>query len=365
MASNTGTNNANERRRSVSALGRILTKIVVSVVFGFGAFGLAQLLDGPTEGQTLLAIGASVFVSGVAFLVQFLAEVESRIDRVEHRIDQLNAATIEIGDRYEAHGEIVDKMIRDQFQKINAATQLFGAVEESALRIDETTQLVRDATLVMHNGPPLVSRFAHGEITRLARYLKALGHGIEVSYPGEDRDWLLGLTAAATTSIQAISLATVDAGGHGFTEGGLWNSDLGQRYLAAQQEAASRDVSVRRVFVFDEPGFSDDRDFMNVLRQHVNAGVEVRTLEPGGPGTDRASFTDFIVIDEVISYQSLPASTPKGSAPIIARTTLVTDLDWVRRRTHEFNELWKAAKPYTLPAPIPPQRVHQSRSGEA
>lgn len=366
--------NSAPRRTVTNAVTRIMTKIMISLVFGLGAFGLAQVLDSSTEGPILLAVGTSVFVSGVAFVVQFLMDVEGRIDhvevridRVETRIDELNSATVKVVDRYEENSEKTAVMIREQFQKINAATKLFGAVEESALRIDETTQLVRDATTVMQNPSRLVSRFAHGEITRLARYLKALGHGSEVSYVGEDRDWLLGLTAVAEVSIHAISLTTVDAGGQSFMDGGLWNSDLGEKYLAVQQEAARRGVSVRRVFVFDRPEFQDDRDLVSILRKHLDAGVEVRTFVPR---PNQAALTDFIVIDGELSYQSLPASTHQGSRPIIATTTLVTDLTWVRNRTSAFDELWKVAGPFvdeaepghegtgtigSIPLPRPPQ----------
>jgi hypothetical protein len=67
-----------------------------------------------------------------------------------------------------------------------------------------------------------------------------VSRGGYVAYDGEDRDWLLGLTRHAQSSIDTTSLMAVDASGGGFGEGGLWSSDLGRRYLEVQREAVQR-----------------------------------------------------------------------------------------------------------------------------
>jgi hypothetical protein len=323
----------------------MVVKIAISIVFGLGAFGLSQMLDESTEGQLLLAIGASVYVSGIAFVVQFLIDVESRLEHLQDSIGQVE-------ERYELHSQEVSRMTREQFEKINAATQLFGAVEASALRIDRITQLVRDATTVAQRGDHLVSRFAQSEITRLSGYLKDLGQQAAVTYEGEDRDWLLGLTRAAAKTIDATSLTTTDAGGRSFMDGGLWTGDLGQKYLVAQQTAGRRQVKIRRIFIFDRPEFKDDKDLVNILRQHIAAGVEVRTLTPS---QDQYSFTDFIVFDGELCYQTQPASPFGDARPIIASTVLITAPDRVQERIAYFEELWNGATPYALPAVIPTQ----------
>ena len=243
-------------------------------------------------------------------------------------------------------------MTREQFEKISDATELFGAVEASALRIDRITQLVKIATTVAQRDDSLVSRFAQFEITRLSGYLKDLGQQAAVTYEGEDRDWLLGLTKAAVKTIDATSLTTTDAGGRSFMDGGLWTGDLGQKYLVAQQTAGRRDVKIRRIFIFDRPEFKDDKDLVNILRQHIAAGVEVRTLTPG---QDHYSFTDFIVFDGELCYQTQPASPFGDSRPIIATTVLITAPDRVQERAAYFEELWNEATPYALP-PVPSQR---------
>jgi hypothetical protein len=324
----------------------MVVKIAISILFGLGAFGLSQMLDERAEGQMLLAIGGSVFVSGVAFVVQFLTEVESRLEVLQDSMRQVE-------ERYEHHSQQIARVTKEQFEKISDATELFGAVEASALRIDPITQLVRDATTVAQRGDSLVSRFAQSEITRLSGYLKHLGQQAAVRYEGEDRDWLLGLTRAAMRTIDATSLTTTDAGGRSFMDGGLWNGDLGQKYLVAQQTAGRRQVKIRRIFIFDRPEFKDDKDLVNILRQHIQAGVEVRTLTPS---QDHYSFTDFIVFDGELCYHTQPASPFGDSRPIIASTVLITAPDQVQERIAYFEGLWSEAAPYALPAAIPTQQ---------
>ena len=58
---------------------QIITKVGVSARFGLVAFGLSAVLDAKTSESVLLGIGVSVFVSGVAFLTQFLIEVDQRV----------------------------------------------------------------------------------------------------------------------------------------------------------------------------------------------------------------------------------------------------------------------------------------------
>lgn len=58
------------------------------------------------------------------------------------------------------------------------------------------------------------------------------------------RDCLLGLTMQSRHTIDAVSLSTAHADGKEF-DGGLWISDLGQRYLALQRDATCREVVIR------------------------------------------------------------------------------------------------------------------------
>ncbi len=248
---------------------QVVAKIGVSILFGLVAFLLSLALGSRADTSAKLGIGVSVFISGIAFITQFLMEVDTRVDLLARELGSLDASFME-------HVDTTREMIREEFRKINDATELFGLVEASALKTDAMTQLVRNATTIEQNTPSLVFDFAQAEIARLSGYLKDLGQGGDVTYEGEDRDWLLGLTKVAALSIDATSLTTVDAGGRGFVDGGLWSSDLGHLYLEAQRDAIKRGVSIRRIFIMDRPDLQDDTDFKEILAQHAAIGVQVR-----------------------------------------------------------------------------------------
>jgi hypothetical protein len=130
------------------------------------------------------------------------------------------------------------------------SSHLRSSVEASALGTELLTEFLDAAAGVDASVSPLLRRLARRETERLARFMRQLPIGSQIAYDGEDREWLLGLTEAAGHSIDAISLSTVTAGLSGF-DGGLWNSDLGSRYLELQREAISRHVAIRRIFIFE------------------------------------------------------------------------------------------------------------------
>ncbi|MBV1850602.1 DUF6879 family protein [Catellatospora tritici] len=323
---------------------RILTKVGVSVLFGLLGFVIGQLMGADLADNVMLGMGLSVFISGVAFITQFLIEVDHRVARVGTGLANIDRSFAE-------HVASTKLMIKDEFAKVNEATQLFGAVEASALNTDAMTQLVKNATTIGRTSRSLIFDFAQSEVARLSGYLKDLGQAGDVTYEGEDRDWLLGLTKVTADSIDATSLTTVDAGGRGSVDGGLWTSDLGQLYLEAQREAIRRGVEIRRVFIMDRP-IEMDGEFTGILDQHVAIGVQVRTLNPSDiMGTRRATLFDFIVFDGVLSYQSTTASRiNEANRPIIVTTTLVTNEARVAERRERFADLWASGKPYLGPA---------------
>src|SRR5262249_36495681 len=156
--------------------------------------------------------------------------------------------------------------------------ELFRLIEESELGKELIVQLLRHATSISQDSPPLIYKFAEAEISRLSRYLKDLGQGADLTYDGEDRDWLLGLTRVASKTIAATSLSTVDGWGNGLVDGGLWTSDLGVHYLEAQREAIRRGVEIRRLFIVDRPDLPSNPDFTSILKLHTEIGVRVRIL---------------------------------------------------------------------------------------
>jgi hypothetical protein len=310
---------------------RIPVKVVVSILFGGIGYLGGSLLVASSSVRLARGLAVSVFVAGIAFVVQFLYDVEKRLEAMESAYDDHAAAT--------------EERISGGFKKINEATELFSLVEASALKTDAMTQLVRNSTRVKAT-PPLVFEFAQAEIARLSELLKSISEGADVTYEGEDRDWMLGLTKVTNAAIDATSLTTVDAGGRGFVDGGLWASDLGQRYLDAQRDAIKRGVAIRRIFIMDRPELLNDPDFMSICRLHAEIGIEARILDPSKiPGTRRGSLFDFIIFDGVLSYQATPASrVGDRSRPVIINTQLVTRPVAVQDRIQRFQDLWKAAQ---------------------
>ena len=346
----------NTRRRSLITGPPILSKIVVSALIGVLGFLVGTGLDSNMGNDVLVGIGVSVFVSGIAFITQFLVDTD-------HQLNELATRVSELTEMYSAHANATEQLIQGEylkinaeFTKINAATKLFGAVEASALKTDAMTQLVQHSTSIAVDSPPLIFNFAQAEITRLSGYLRELGQRADVYYEGEDRDWLLGLTRAASRSIDATSLTTVDAGGRGFVDGGLYISDLGRRYLEAQKEAIRRGVVIRRLFILDRLDLPHNPELVEVLKEQLEAGVLVALLDPRRvPPNRRASLIDFIVIDDVLVYRSaVTARVELTSHPIIESTRLISEASQVRDRIARFAELWQLGEKYQAPPELPP-----------
>lgn len=168
-----------------------------------------------------------------------------------------------------------------------------------------------------------------------------LVEGVGVSYDGEDRDWILGLTMQSRHTIDAISLSTVHAGGEGF-DNGLWISDFGQRYLALQRDATRREVAIRRVFVIDQPGQTNHDDLLRLCRQQKDLGIHVKVVDQSAiPDAVKSLTFDFILFDGVISYEVSPM--PHDMKSTTVRTHLVLKSERVRERLRQFENLWSTA----------------------
>jgi hypothetical protein len=298
-----------------------------------GATGLLAYLLTTIAPQTQIwAAMMAVFIGGVTLVVQFLMDSDKSIQRVETS--------------QEVHAASIERLVRDGFSKINEATQLFGLIEASAVRTEVVTQLVWHSTQIGPAVPALISNFAQAEIARMSEFLKELSRGGDVTYDGEDRDWLLALTRSSRNTIDATSLTTVDAGATGLIDGGLWTSDLGQQYLEAQRDAIERGVTVRRVFILDRgPGLPDNPGLREVCASHRDLGINVRVLNAAAiPATRRASLFDFILFDDVVSYEVTPASRIEDTMlPSVVNTRLVLRDLRVKERIQRFRDLWQSA----------------------
>jgi len=303
---------------------KVVRKIFITALTG----GMAYYFTDLTNQPQIWAFTASVFIGGITLVVQFLNDFENRLENVEVRQAE--------------HSAEMRSLIEEGFAKTNEATELFQAVEASALQTDAVTQLVRHSTQIDPDSPPLVYGFAQLQINRMSQFLKELSEGGDVSYDGEDRDWLLGLTMQSRQTVIATSLSTVDAGGENF-DGGLWTSDLGLRYLELQREAARRGVTIRRVFIVDRPGQTNETDLLRICRQQKDLGVQVRVLSRSD--IPDALLFDFVVFDNAIGYEVTPASRVEVSMkPMIVNTHLIRQPERVEERTRRFEDLWASAR---------------------
>jgi hypothetical protein len=331
-------------RHDIVPPSRVIKKIVSSVGIGAIAYLVTNLMIDNIGERQIWVITLSLLLGAVTFLTQFLHDMEIRMAQVE-RAGVRHSRAVE---RLVGEGLAkINEEVQAGFTKINQATELFGLVEASALRTDAMTQLVKHATKIDPNAPSLVFQFAQAEIGRMSEFLKELSDGGDVTYEGEDRDWMLALARNARSTIDATSLTTVDARGDGYVDGGLWESDLGQRYLEVQRDAIQRGVRIRRVFIMDRAVLAADPRFLEVCKLQSDLGIDVRVLDTVSiPGTRRSSLFDFILFDDVISYEMTPASSIEGSVrPAIVNTRLELRAHRVRDRIKRFKDLYDSARP--------------------
>lgn len=241
----------------------------------------------------------------------------------------------------------MDERMVAGFQQVDRSTQLFEQMERSVIDTALLTDFLETASAADASVNPLLQRLARREIERVTRFVRQLPVGSEMAYDGEDREWLLGLTAEAEHTIYAISLSTVDAGMRGF-DGGLWTSDLGTRYLDLQREAIARNVAIRRIFVFENKDLAHDETFLKITQMQRDVGVDVRMLDHQLiPEWLQSMIFDFIVFDGALSYETTPATTfsAGGTRPAIVRTLLAPMQTRVRDLQNQFEQLWAAADP--------------------
>jgi len=286
---------------------------------------LTFLITNALEQSLATSVILSILIGGIALLARFLVDFDRRLAVVEAlaRSSQVR----------------MEKLVGDAFSKINDATELFRSIEASALQTDLVTQLVRHSTGITQSSPKLIYRFVRSEIGEMSEFLKEMAEGGDVTYYGEDRDWLLGLTRHASESIDAISLASVDRG--------LWMSEIGQRYLEAQRQAVEENgVTIRRIFLLDTPEMASQPDIRWACQEQRKFGIHVRVLDRAGiPPMLRVQVLDFILFDRVLSYETTPASAvTETERPAVAETRLVLRDSRVTERIQVFRLLWEAAR---------------------
>jgi len=193
----------------------------------------------------------------------------------------------------------------------------------------------------------LLGRLALREVERVTTFMRQLPTGQEISYDGEDREWLLGLIQETQHSIDAISLSTADAASHGIGSG-LWASDLGVRYLELQQEAVERGAAIRRIFVFENESLACEEAFLRVTQMQRDAGIHIRILHSQLiPDLLLGAISDFVIFDDEISYETMAGTSLIYDyyRPTRIRTMLVPSPSRVKALKRRFEQLWVAADP--------------------
>jgi hypothetical protein len=311
-------------------------KILVTAIAG----GFTYLLTNLTGQPEIWQLTMSVFVAGVVLVVQVLLENDSRVlDLKGH----LTAHAERVEGNLAAHRGQVEEKVDTRFQAISEATALYARVEATTLRPDLMTRLVT-AGANLDPGDDLLQRFADHQITRAAELLEGLKNGWVV-YEGEDRDWLLGLTACVTDSIEATSMTTFDKPRGYVDEGQFWASDLGQRYLDSQHRAIERGVQIRRLFLLDDAPAANKDKISQLIEPHERIGVETRILPTSALDfLLQTNLVDFVLFDRRISYELQAASTLSSEhRPVIANVTLVGQQRRLHERRNRFDKMWTSA----------------------
>ncbi len=296
----------------------ITVKIGLPLLIGLITLAGAQAAGMP--GRNSLVLGAAIALA--IALILFIVDTEVRISAVNERM---------------ANG----------FAQIGKSAEFSAMMEHSVVGAELLTDFLETAGRADGQVNPLLQRLARREVERVTSFMRQLPVGSEIAYEGEDRDWLLGLTREAESTIDAISLSTVDAGVQGL-DGGLWTSDLGIRYLELQREAINRKVRIRRIFVVVNDEMNYDESFLRVTQMQRKVGIEVRKLDHHLiPGWLQPQIFDFIVFDGTISYETTSAATLTvgDTRPGILRTRLAPMSGRVRDLEDQFEHLWKAADP--------------------
>lgn len=233
------------------------------------------------------------------------------------------------------------------FARTGRLAELSARMERSSLGPELLEEFLEAASQADERVNPLLQRVARQEVERMTAFARQMQAGAEISYDGEDRDWLLGLTREAESSIDAISLSTVDAGVLGL-DGGLWTSDLGIRYLDHQRKAIARKVCIRRIFVVENQKMVRDESFLRVTQMQRDAGVQVRRLDQRLiPNYLQSMVFDFIIFDGLVSYETSAGApfTAGQPRPGILRTRLASDPARLRDLEQRFEQLWERADP--------------------
>ena len=320
-----------------------LREFLLAAGSGAGVLGvsLAAGAGGPA-GATMAVVAA-----GTAVTADLLRDFRLRLARSDLRtqaaIEKAGAAMEQAAGQFRAE-------VAQRFAQLTTIPEAFGLKPLDQTRAAELVKVVQDAYAFEHRSSPLANTFVLAEAQRFNLLLHQLRAG-EGTYDGEDRDWLLTLARSCGRTLDATSLSTTDAGGRLRFSGGFWESDLGLHYLELQADAAARGVTIRRVFILENPKVTEDAAYQEMCERQSRLGIIVRYLTPDMVSVNLLNkLDDFILFDNEISYESVASLAPGDNArPVISSTHLVLNRNLVAKRVRQFAEIWDAALPCVEP----------------
>ena len=284
----------------------MLRKFLIASLVGAATFVVTTFAHQVPAWSWLL----SVFVSGVALVVQFLADTDARLNTLRR--------------------EVLD---------LSAAGELFEVPNSGPLPRDALLHFVRQVVGFDSAMSPLARHLAEVEVGRVSSLLKDLSLGNQLVCDGDDWYWCMTLTAHASAGIEAMTFFSSKDGGSVFDDD-LWLSELGKKYLHQQVEAVARGVRVRRIFVLENAGLVNDVQFRQLFDQQRRAGIEVRYVIAADLPGAVDSVVPMVIFDDCVLYEQTPARF--HSVPGYVKTTLVLQLPQVQAATRKFQQLWSS-----------------------
>jgi hypothetical protein len=292
----------------------VLLKTLVTVVVATIAYVITNLINQSQDELWKLAV--SIVIGGAALIVQYMIDFERRLTSVESALV--------------THHRDMKNLVSEKFIQVGEVTEIFGKLDRAGLDTENVKLLLQSATEVQSQSPDIVKAFARAELARLASIMVNLT-GWTTEWPGENNDWLLGLTGCAERKIDAIS-SSVDLA--------FWATEPARRYLDAQSEAIERGVIVRRAFIV-ETTEDVNSELKEICRRQEGRRIltkvvvreALRSDLRGGP------INDCVLFDGELCYE-LTADRTQGNPT----TTLNARVPRLSERIKRFNELWDAGQ---------------------
>jgi hypothetical protein len=328
----------------VPASGSPLRRILVAAGVGLAAFLASVVLDGPLQISLADQLILTAMAGSVALIGQILADFHGSLQEL---VAESRTSTTALADDVKGSLDRLRAEVARDLVDVSNASQFLRVSQTSALRPELLFGLLDTAGELTAQDDPILRDLAEQELVRTTGFLHALRERREITYEGEDRDWLLGLTGTVRASLDAVSLHTADDARRRDWDITFWTSDLGLRYLDLQRSAVLRGVAVRRIFVVDDAAVLGTEPFRRVVREQLAAGVRVRYVDVSTAASHLATdLRDVVIFDRAIWYQvfaEAATSPSRGAVPAVTR--MILDPDRVSEHARRYDRAWELAAP--------------------